>query len=112
LKSRPKPIEEYTPKFIAGDIIINKYIKNGQVMNLICKINKLIRDENDLECRRAQYELQTLFNNGVKQKVRSRLSLVRSIDAYYNIIKPEMAQVLYGIEVRKRIDIKKPTVKG
>jgi hypothetical protein len=112
LSKRPKPVNVYTPKFVRGDIIINKYTKNGQVMDLICKINSMIRNEDDLECRSAQYELQTLFNNGVKQKVYDRLSLVRSIDAYYNIIKPEVAQVLYGIEINKPIEIKKPTVKG
>lgn len=112
LSKRPKPVETYTPKFVAGDIIINKYTKNGQVMDLICKVLDTVRNEDDLECKSAQYKLQTLFNNGVKPKLYDRLQLVRSIDAYYNIIKPEVAQVLYGIEVSKRVEIKKPTVKG
>lgn len=35
LSNRVKTGEEYTPKFVNGDIIINKYTKNGQSMDLI-----------------------------------------------------------------------------
>lgn len=112
LSKRPKPVKVYTPKFVTGDIIISKYTKNGQVMNLICKVTGIIRNEDDLECKSAYYKLQTLFNNGVKQRLYERTQHIQSIDRFYNIIKPEVAQVLYGIEVSKRVEIKKPTVKG
>ena len=112
LNKRPKPIVVYTPKFVNGDIIINKYTKDGQVMDLICKVTGIIRDEDDLECKSAHYKLQTLFNNGVKQRFYDRTQHIQTIDRFYNIIKPETAQILYGIEVNKAIEIKKPMVKG
>lgn len=112
LSKRPKPVVAYTPKFVTGDIIINKYTKNGQVMDLICKVTGIIRNEDDLECKSAHYKLQTLFNNGVKQRLYDRTQHIQSIDRFYNIIKPETAQILYGIEISKPIEIKKPTIKG
>lgn len=102
----------YVPKFMIGDLIINKFTKYGQTMELICHVNGINRDENDLACKSATYNLETLFNSGVKKNTYTRQVFVRSIDVYYNIIKPEVAQVLYGIDISKRIDIKKPLVKG
>lgn len=112
LSERPKPVEIYAPKFIIGDVILNKYVVDGRSMDLICLVTGMNRDENDLACRAACYTLKTLFNNGVKQKVYSRQASVRSIDAFYNIIKPEVASVLYSIELNSKQTIKKPKVKG
>jgi hypothetical protein len=112
LSKRKKEGPVYTPQFISGDLIINKYLRNGQMMDLICKVVGIIRDENDLECKYAHYKLQTVFNNGVKQKLYDRTQHIQTIDKYYRLIKPETAQILYGIEVSKPIEIKKPTVKG
>lgn len=112
LSNRVKTGEEYTPKFVNGDIIINKYTKNGQSMDLICRVIGIIRNEDDLACRSAHYKLQTLFNNGVKQRFYDRTQHIQTIDKYYKLIKPEVAQVLYGIEISKPIEIAKPKIKG
>ena len=88
----------YTPKFIPGDLILNKY--NGNVY--IAKVVDLYRNEDDLNCETAIYKLVTVYhtNSNIKY-LYERTKNVRGIDAYYEKIDSKVAQVLYNINVKE-----------
>jgi hypothetical protein len=87
----------YTPRFIAGDLIINKF--NGKVF--IVKVLGLERNEDDLPCLKGEYKLVTLYNDGqIVKKFYERKKNVRAIDLYYQKIDSNVAQVLYDINVK------------
>lgn len=95
LAQRPKVVERYQPKFTIGDFVLTKY----KGMLLICQILDVLSNEDDKII--GDYMLRTVFNTTVKQKLFKRTQNIQVIDKYYDLIKPETAQVLYGIDLEK-----------
>jgi len=94
LAHRPKVGERYVPKFSIGDYVLTKY-KEQVIIALIRNINT-----NEDDKLLGQYTLQTVFNNMPKRGM-NRQQSIQVIDKYYDLIRPETAQILYGIDIIK-----------
>ncbi len=94
---------QYTPKFMAGDIIINRF-KDKATISMVVEVQLF---ENRFEAAYAaqvigQYKLRNMYSEhgtGANNNRYVRTQYIQKVDPYYDKINPDTAQILYGIKI-------------